>query len=70
MKLLRGNPTGHHDQYQATLIVDDGQMLRGAMSTRALTKLRAALAKGCRMTGVEFESATLTATRRKNASTE
>ena len=69
MKLLIGNPTGHHDQHQCTLVVDEF-MLRGAMPLRAAQKLRDALTKGCRATGQEFAAATLTATRRENAQTE
>ena len=65
MKLLIGNPTGHHDQHQCTLVVD-GFMVRGAMPLRTALKLDAALSKGCRATGQEYSSTTLSATRRKN----
>lgn len=68
MKLLIGNPTGHHDQYQCTLVVGDQTMLRGPLSLRDANRLRDALASGCRMNGYDFQHATLSAAKRRNNS--
>ena len=69
MKLLIGNPTGHEDQRQCTLMVGH-TMLRGPLSARDRKKLNDALEKGCRATGQEYASATLNGVRRENAKTE